>query len=567
VGTITDSNGGGGPADITADTTNVTFTMEALTADVTVAGTLAGADDTGEIVDYAAYRYQEIMYHGETVRFYRLDAGLDYTLGYTINTSHGAAVCFKNTGVLAGALGTGGVSPPSGGDPIELQNLQLNVGAAQTLADVEGVLPITFTTPGTPTGWAGLRLRVPVSALSNDLTATHGDQWYIQGGLANNRLEPADGGTSGGGILFAIGNPLNLTTTIRGTLKSDYDPTIPGSWSLKLYNQGGGNFVQTVSVNPDGSFIIQGIDPDSAGYQLKVEGTVAKHVTPLPQSAVFKMVAGQQKTVDLELVKEWQKSDSVTGLNWPRDIASDGTFFYVRDNGEANNRKIRIANPADRTLMVSALSGNGIALDGAGNVFMTENQKLFRIGINENNINGAGLPPFVTGLPTGGWSITMADGYLYATTNTSIVKVDPVSGLSETIVGGFVGASGIGAYDNFLYVTDYNRHTLWRVDPVAKQKVLLAGADGTAQNTDGIGEAARFSSPRVLVPDGDGNLYIIQEGGSIRKVNIAARKVTTLSMTGTSAAFSWLWGACMIGRDLYVVSSAAGTIIKLTRDY
>jgi hypothetical protein len=61
------------------------------------------------------------------------------------------------------------------------------------------------TTPA-QTGWSFLSFGFPVSALSGDTGATGGDVWQIRGGLANNRID-LGGESTGGGIVFAVGNP------------------------------------------------------------------------------------------------------------------------------------------------------------------------------------------------------------------------------------------------------------------------------------------------------------------------------------------------------------------------
>jgi hypothetical protein len=120
-------------------------------------------------------------------------------------------------------------------------------------------------------------------------------------------------------------------------------------------------------------------------------------------------------------------------------------------------------------------------------------------------------------------------------------------------------------------VTDNARHTLWKVDPVARQKVLLAGTDGVGTSLDGIGTAAQFRTPRFVKPDGAGTLYILEDrSGYMRKVNIATGKVTTLSFSSGSLGGSgtYRYGVCMMDNgDLYVVCSEAGVIKKLTRNY
>src|SRR5207249_9313985 len=87
------------------------------------------------------------------------------------------------------------------------------------------------------------------------------------------------------------------------------------------------------------------------------------------------------------------------------------------------------------------------------------------------------------------------------------------------------GLWGDGAY---LYVTD--RQTIRKVNIATGDVTTLAGVDGLGGAADGLGSAARFSLPTGLWGDGT-NLYVTDGAGTIRKIVIATRIVTTLAGT------------------------------------
>jgi DNA-binding beta-propeller fold protein YncE len=56
----------------------------------------------------------------------------------------------------------------------------------------------------------------------------------------------------------------------------------------------------------------------------------------------------------------------------------------------------------------------------------------------------------------------------------------------------------------------------------------LAGSAGIFGSTDGIGTAARFTSPSGVAVDGAGNLYVAESGNhTIRKVKLTSGSVST----------------------------------------
>jgi hypothetical protein len=176
------------------------------------------------------------------------------------------------------------------------------------------------------------------------------------------------------------------------------------------------------------------------------------------------------------------------------------------------------------------------------------------------------------------WHITSANGTLYVAENYGITQVTTPGGVKSVFVGGtqgyldnppqFYNPASAAVDGGFLYVADQGAGTIKRVNMSTQQTVTLAGFAGDNRTLDGTGSSARFNQPFSLEPDGAGNLYVGEASGtSIRKVNIATGKVTTLSLTGVAITLP-VYGLCIFGDDLYVSPySHSSQIIKLTRNY
>ncbi|MGZ0228806.1 MAG: hypothetical protein ACKVKO_02425, partial [Acidimicrobiales bacterium] len=129
------------------------------------------------------------------------------------------------------------------------------------------------------------------------------------------------------------------------------------------------------------------------------------------------------------------------------------------------------------------------------------------------------------------------DGNLYVldTGNRTIRKVTPAGEVTTFAGSGSSGsddgtgtAAGFGEVmgaafdgDGNLYVADAGNNTIRKITP-AGEVTTLAGSAGSSGSINGIGPAARFSSPRGVAVDGDGNLYVTDTYNSkIRKVTPA----------------------------------------------
>ncbi|HWV15210.1 MAG TPA: hypothetical protein VN030_07240 [Cellvibrio sp.] len=231
-------------------------------------------------------------------------------------------------------------------------------------------------------------------------------------------------------------------------------------------------------------------------------------------------------------------------FNEPLAITLQGTNLYVADYGNNTIRKIDILT-------------NDVALLGTGYMW-------------EYNLS---------------WSIDIAsDGEnLYFTQASRIVKKELATGWISEIAGapiidfsnpaGFVFPQGILVAGDYLYVADSGSYVIRKIKIATGEMSVLAGKPGVLGSMDGIGEAANFSWPRGMATDGT-CLYIADTGNkTIRKLELASGKVTTLAGVanvsghrdgrGSEALFGEPRALAIDGGNLYVTDAANGVVRKI----
>jgi hypothetical protein len=191
---------------------NIMFDLKALKADVNTEGTISG-ETVPPAGSFAYQKGNTVEFYQRRVPYYRIYAGKTYRMSYRLNTDNSLPedllknIIFNN---YAGAFADGIVSWGLFSDdpnerPIALTNTSIVNKDGGDFTDRE--IAIQFTTPPAPpeSGWSTLSFSCPVSAMSTNVP--HGDIWYIRGGLSNTQLD-AGGNSTGGGIVFGIGDPL-----------------------------------------------------------------------------------------------------------------------------------------------------------------------------------------------------------------------------------------------------------------------------------------------------------------------------------------------------------------------
>jgi trimeric autotransporter adhesin len=294
-------------------------------------------------------------------------------------------------------------------------------------------------------------------------------------------------------------------------------------------------------------------------------------------------------------------------LYFPSAVATDGSGnLYIADQDNRRIRKVdskgvitTVAgmNPLDDGRPIVNTSGPalereigyviGIASDRTGNLYLADaaNYLIRKISADGTasvvagtgsygNASGDGAATKLAVYPQGGVA-TDADGNAYFTENNRVRKLTPDGTMTTYTGNATTDATKYARLSNptglvfdakgNLFISDSDNHCIRKV---ATDLVVTtyAGACGTAGFADGKGASVRLNTPRGLVFDSDGNLFVVDSGNArIRQVapdgtvsTIAGTGVFGFSGDGGSAlqarlggGFAPQMGIALIGRTLY----------------
>lgn len=286
--------------------------------------------------------------------------------------------------------------------------------------------------------------------------------------------------------------------------------------------------------------------------------------------------------------------DSPSGV----EVDSSGNV-YVADTSNHTIRKVtptgavstlagtaRTYGSADGTGAAARFdSPKGVAVDSAGNVYVTNSFNISKFAIRK--ITPAGIVTTLTGVlessPYGYGGMTVdSAGTLYVTSNDTVLVVAPAGGVSTLASGSvdgtgaaarFLGPAGVAADSvGNIYIADGG--TTIRKITLAGAVTTLAGAAGYYGSADGTGVLARFSGTSGVAIDSAGNIYVADTSNVIRKVT-SAGVVSTLAGTagmsgradgiGAAARFYQPEGVAVDSAgDVYVADTRNCTLRKIT---
>ncbi len=205
-----------------------------------------------------------------------------------------------------------------------------------------------------------------------------------------------------------------------------------------------------------------------------------------------------------------------------------------------------------------------VAFDGAGNFYIADSfnrtiRKVDPAGVVSTLAGLSGYPSHTDGIGSAARFrrpraiVCDASGNVFATDSQShtIRKITP--GGEVTTIAGWPNISGstdgLGAAARFsspegiavddsgnLYVADAANHTIRKITPAGLVSTI-AGVAGNLGSNDGAGNAARFSSPRGIAADRAGNLYVADTGNhTIRKITSTGSVTTVAGLSGSSGS-------------------------------
>jgi sugar lactone lactonase YvrE len=257
----------------------------------------------------------------------------------------------------------------------------------------------------------------------------------------------------------------------------------------------------------------------------------------------------------------------------------------------------------DGTLIgVLFYSPSGVAVDGAGNVFVVDRsnhtiRKVTRDGVVSTFAGDAGVRGSTDGVG-GAARFSFPDavaadaaGNLYVSDgSTTIRKITP-TGVVTTLAGRFLyngWQDGTGAEARFnsprglavdsagnVFVADEGNHCIRKI-AADGTVTTLAGLPGSSGAVDGPAATARFASPRGLALDAAGNLYITDGNFTLRVLSTAGIISTRAGKTGNSGTADGTGEAARFIRvdgiavdsagNVFLSDSDASTIRRVTPD-
>jgi hypothetical protein len=262
----------------------------------------------------------------------------------------------------------------------------------------------------------------------------------------------------------------------------------------------------------------------------------------------------------------------------PSAVATDSSGnVFVADFRNLTIRKVTPTGVVSTLAGTAGMSGSvdgtgaaarfegpvGVAADSAGNVYVADTfndansgtysatiRKITPAGVVSTFAGTAGTSGSVDGTgaaarfsnPQGLATDSAGNLYVADSGNCTIRKISPSAGVS-TLAGdpshcgssdgmgaavGFSGPAGVAVDSGGnVYVADRGNDTIRKVTP-AGVVTTVAGMAGMTGSTDGMGAAARFSSPSGVAVDSAGDLYVSDTGNDIIRKTTAAGVVTTI---------------------------------------
>lgn len=272
-----------------------------------------------------------------------------------------------------------------------------------------------------------------------------------------------------------------------------------------------------------------------------------------------------------------RRVDAVTGI--VTTVAGNGAFVTSGDNGPARNaglaQAFSVAVDADGNLFIADMHDHRVRrVDAATSVIAPfAGNGSARFSGDDGAATQASL-----NVPAGVAVDSAGNLYILDTGNHRIRKVDALSGVITTVVGGAsgdggaatasvlnsIGGIGVDAAKN-LYISDTTANRVARIDAATQIITTIAGGVSgfTGDDTPAVGAGLH---PRGVAADAAGNVFIADSvNRRLRKVDAATRSIATIeastSPIGVAVDASGdAWVTDAIEHALRKVATASGSI-------
>ncbi len=265
---------------------------------------------------------------------------------------------------------------------------------------------------------------------------------------------------------------------------------------------------------------------------IAVDSSGNLYVTDLDNNQIRKVTPAGVVTTPYGSLAGTSGSTNSTGnnalFNAPRDITIDSSNnLYVSDEGNNLIRKINTTTGEVTSIGTTASPAfnapRGIAVDTSGNVYVADsgNNIIRKIATNGVVTILAGSSAFTAGY---------ADG----------------AALTQALFNEPIGLAVDGSKN--VYVTEYNNVVVRKISSTGTVSTL-AGQVGVAGCLDGTGSQALFNTPRGIMVDGSGNLYLTDSAAPLANPppewsgNNLLRKITSAGVVTTLAGQGGIAGS------------------------
>ena len=217
------------------------------------------------------------------------------------------------------------------------------------------------------------------------------------------------------------------------------------------------------------------------------------------------------------------------------------------------------------------LEPRGIAIDASGTLYVADSSHV-------RKISAGGVVSSFPHAFNGAVGIALdAEGNVFVAVQFShvIQKISP-SGQLSTVAGTLNvsgGADGVGenarffrpadvavGSDGSIFVVDSYNSTIRKIAPSGEVTTLAGVAGMSGVSSDGTGADARFSDPRGVVVDANGDVYVTDGTRAVRKITPAGVVTTVCGSAGASGSQD---GAGVNARFNGLIGIAAGSGGKL----
>jgi sugar lactone lactonase YvrE/predicted secreted protein len=468
--------------------------------------------------------------------------------------------------VIAGQTAT--MSVVATGNPTPGYQWQLSTDAGATFTDIAGATASSYTTPATLTTDSGKRFRARVSNTLGTVTSTTVTLTVATGAAPGFSASPADQLANAPDNDFAT-RTATFTATVTGS------PTPTYQWQLST---DGGSTFSNINGATSLAYTTPPVAMADSGRKFRL---VASNVVGSAASSVATLYVNNVGIGGLTAGLAIRPNGDIVGTVYCATLnfcGAPGDFVGIRSVTAAGSVVTLAGNAngqADADGSGSAANfriARGIALDAAGVAYVADDGNRIR------KVTPGGVVTTLAGSDAAGGFVndvgTLAsfrsprgvalDGagnvYVADSGNNAIRKITP-AGVVSTLAGGTRGtADGVGAAAQFydvraiafdastqqLFVAEAGVCTV-RTVSLSGAVVTVAGAAGCASSAvDGTLSTARFTAPVNMAVDATGNVFIVDQW--------IVRKLTPAGTVST------LPGSSLIYAGMGIATDAAGNV-------